>query len=130
MLGSTTGAGGTPPPAPPTIEFPLPDKCLTTNQRLHWAAIAKISRAWRNTAAAAAIDADVFDLGPMRVTVEIPVKGNRRRDPHNWFPTVKPCVDGLVDAGVWADDTPEWVQCTEPRLVVGGDVVRIVMEAR
>ena len=54
VLGGTTGAGGTtPPPAPPTIEFELPDKCLTMNQRLHWAVKSRISRVWRNTAAAA-----------------------------------------------------------------------------
>jgi hypothetical protein len=113
-----------------TIVFELPDKALTMNQRLHWAVKSRTSRAWRNAAAAAAIDAGVHDLAPMRVTVEIPVMGNRRRDPHNWFPTVKPIIDGLVDAGVWPDDTPEWVQCTEPRLTVGGSLVRIHMEPR
>ena len=114
------------------IEFPLPAKCLTMNQRLHWAQKSKISRAWRDAASDAAdehIDPALYGyLPPSLVTVHLPVKGNRRRDPHNWFPTIKPIIDGLVDAGLWPDDTPEWVRCTEPVLVVGGDVVRVVME--
>lgn len=118
------------------IEFDLPAKCLTMNQRLHWAQKSKISRAWRDAACAAA-DRFAADhallpgmtVRPSLVTVHIPVKQNRRRDPHNWFPTIKPIIDGLVDAGLWPDDTPEWVRCTEPVLVVNGDKVRVHMEA-
>ena len=32
-----------------------------------------------------------------------------RRDQDNLVPTLKPCIDGLVDAGVIPDDTPEYV---------------------
>jgi crossover junction endodeoxyribonuclease RusA len=118
-----------------TVEFDLPAKCLTMNQRLHWAQKAKISRLWRDAAAEAAAvlmvpddEMQTYPPGPSLVTVHLPVKGNRRRDPHNWFPTIKPIVDGLVDAGLWPDDTPQWVRCTEPTLVVNGDKVRVHME--
>ena len=117
------------------IEFPPPAKCLTMNQRLHWAAKAKLSRAWRDAARHAAFDRPELEaefddghLPPSIVTVHLPVKGNRRRDPHNWFPTIKPIVDGLVDAGLWPDDTPEWVRCMEPVLVVNGDTVTVELK--
>jgi hypothetical protein len=119
------------------ISFEPPAKCLTMNQRLHWAQKSKISRAWRDAACDAGelLDDDDFDQGgghlePSLVTVHIPVKGNRRRDPHNWFPTIKPIVDGLVDAGLWPDDTPEWVRCTEPILEINGTHVHVHMEPR
>jgi crossover junction endodeoxyribonuclease RusA len=118
-----------------SIEFEPPERCLTMNQRLHWAQKSKISRLWRDAAEHAGSEAlavAAFDHGytlePSLVTVYLPVKGNRRRDPHNYFPTVKPIVDGLVDAGLWPDDTPEWVRCIEPTLVVGAELVTVVLE--
>lgn len=59
----------------------------------------------------------------------VPV-GVRRRDPHNYFPTVKPVVDGLIDAGLWPDDTPEWVTTTEPTLRAYGSRAEIVVNGR
>ena len=35
---------------------------------------------------------------------------NHRRDPSNYHATQKPLLDGLVDAGVLPDDTPEFVR--------------------
>jgi hypothetical protein len=49
------------------------------------------------------------------------VTDRRRRDPHNYFATVKPIIDGLVDAGLWPDDTPAWVTTTEPALRITSD---------
>jgi crossover junction endodeoxyribonuclease RusA len=122
------------------VEFDIPAKCLTMNQRLHWAQKAKISRLWRDAACEGCRAMDWYvdpreypattPLEPCLVTVHLPEKGNRRRDPHNWFPTIKPIIDGLVDAGLWPDDTPEWVRCTEPVLEVNGDKVRVHMEPR
>lgn len=39
-------------------------------------------------------------------------------------------MTGLVDAGLWPDDTPEWVTTTEPRLVVGATSVRVELVER
>lgn len=33
----------------------------------------------------------------------------RRRDPGNWYPTVKACIDGLVDAKLILDDSTKHV---------------------
>jgi Holliday junction resolvase RusA-like endonuclease len=57
------------------------------------------------------------------VRVSFPVTQNRRRDADNPAPTVKAIVDGLVDAGMWPDDTPEWVETLGSRFVKGATEV-------
>jgi len=57
------------------------------------------------------------------VIVELPFKRAGRRDPSNYLPPVKAIVDGLVDAGLWPDDTGEFVTISEPALVVGSEMV-------
>jgi hypothetical protein len=107
---------------PTVIEFAAPVRLLSLNDRGHWRGRHKLTRAWR----VAAHWATVAQLGapadrwrpPSLVEVRLPVARGARRDPHNYFATVKPIVDGLVDAGVWPDDTPEWVRTVEPSFVV------------
>jgi hypothetical protein len=105
-----------------TFEFVQPDKRINMNDRLHWSARARTSRAWRNAAHIAAVGASrgrgpaARAAGPRDVVVRFDVTGVRRRDPHNWHPTVKAIVDGLVDAGLWPDDTPDHVHILEPVL--------------
>ena len=101
---------------PIVIEFVRPAPLMNMNDRTHWRTYSRNARAWRAAARTAATDLDLHSLPPSIVTIELPVLGNRRRDPHNLFPTIKHAVDGLVDAGLWPDDTPEWVTTTEPRL--------------
>ncbi len=48
-------------------------------------------------------------MGPSNVYISLPVWGKRTRDPGNWTATTKPIIDGLKDAGLWPDDSPEWV---------------------
>lgn len=105
------------------VEIVDPDVRLTANMRLHWRPRARIVREWRRAAKVAACG----QLGrsparrrrvPCFVRVEFPVRDpNRRRDPHNWAPTEKAIVDGLVDAGVWPDDAPAWVVMLPCRFV-------------
>ncbi len=93
---------------------------LSMNDRMHWRPKARLTAAWRR----AAFDAAIVDFGTApssrarpacEVRVHFPVRQNRRRDPHNAAPTVKAIVDGLVDAGVWPDDTDEYVVVLDPR---------------
>lgn len=66
---------------------------------------------------------------PGIVQVWIPFKDNRRRDPHNYCGTVvKAIIDGLVMAGVWPDDTPDYVGHREPILYKGTKVIVQVTE--
>lgn len=96
--------------------FDPPAKAITLNQRNHWAANARLVKEWRTAGWVYARQAKIGPQPPSRVTVTFPVSGNRRRDPHNWTPTVKAIVDGLVDAGVWPDDNSDWVATVEPVL--------------
>ncbi len=48
------------------------------------------------------------------------VRDNRRRDAHNTAPTVKACVDGLVDAGWFKDDDVSRVSVVDPTFRVVG----------
>jgi hypothetical protein len=113
------------------IYFPAPTKPWSTNEdrRLHWAARAKLVKAWRTAAfLAATLEPGLRDMGPTVVTIEIPFERNARRDPMNYVGTcLKASVDGLVDACLWPDDTEQWVEIRQPRLVVGHQV-RILLE--
>lgn len=110
------------------IEFQAPAQLLSLNDRMHWAKRASLVAQWRKAAWASAVGKG--RLGPSLVAVELPVFGNRRRDPHNFVPTIKPIIDGLVDARLWPDDTPEWVATLEPMLVVGARNCRVRLTPR
>jgi hypothetical protein len=70
---------------------------------------------WKEAAWATALAAGVRELGRSEVTVILPFRTAHRRDPHNYVGTVvKSIVDGLVTAGVWPDDNPEYVTVAEP----------------
>ena len=111
------------------FEFPPPAPLLSMNDRGHWRTRSTRTKEWRTMTAYAALGTRQRNLPPGIVAVELPVRDNRRRDPHNYFATVKPIVDGLVDASFWPDDTPEWVTTVEPRLW-RGTTVRVVVTER
>lgn len=111
-----------------TIEFAKPADLLLANDRPHWSRRARLTRIWRTTTALHAHR--TLGLGrakraqpPSYVRVTFPVTVNRRRDADGPAPTTKAIVDGLVDAGLWPDDTPEWVETLGSRFAKGADVV-------
>ena len=68
---------------------------------------------------------------PAEVHTVIPFPVHRRRDPINYARTVKAIVDGLVLAGAWPDDTPDYVTQHIPTLVeVGKQLVVVRVSAR
>lgn len=79
---------------------------------------------WRDAAFYAWKEARLGPAGgalgqPCEVRIEIGFHQNRTRDPHNYVGTVcKSVIDGLVKAGLWPDDNPEWVTVVEPVLVI------------
>lgn len=76
----------------------------------HWKALAKI--AWGT-------QGKRQNIGKGLIRVTIPFAQHRRRDPSNYCGTVgKAIIDGLVEAGVWPDDTAEYVMHLEPVLRV------------
>lgn len=105
------------------IRVPSGGERLSMNGRYHWRERAARTEAWRKAAYIGATR-----LGtpaqrrqpPSAVLCEFPVRDRRTKDPHNLAPTVKAIIDGLVDAGVWPDDNPEWVTVVDPRFLVVG----------
>lgn len=80
---------------------------------------------WRNAVERYLVDDFTLEvaarrLAPRAVDVHLTIAfaEQRRRDPHNWTATLKPCVDACVRAGIVPDDDPTWVSTTEPTLVV------------
>jgi Holliday junction resolvase RusA-like endonuclease len=102
-----------------------PERPLSTNEanRMHWAQKARRLEPWRDTTIILAKQQKIPEkVGGRRgrITVVIPFRTKTRRDPHNYVGTVvKSTVDGLVQAGVWPDDNPKYVEVMEPRLVIG-----------
>jgi crossover junction endodeoxyribonuclease RusA len=114
-----------------TISFPAPVQLLSMNDRMHWRPEARLVRIWRTAAYASARQQHPgLRLPPCTVDIALPVKDRRRRDPANYHKTQKPCIDGMVDAGLWPDDTPEWVTTHEPTLIPAGVLVVITLTAR
>lgn len=117
-----------------TLTFPQPAPRLSMNDRTHWRKKAAATKAWREFARSWAHKAGwpccKATHVPCFVRVTFPVKDNRRRDADNPAPTVKAIVDGLVDAGVWPDDTPEWVETLGSRFAKGADVVTVELIPR
>lgn len=89
----------------------------------HWSWRSKRVRWWRDTANVWARKAQHGAQPPAVIHVTLPFDRGARRDPSNYLPAVKAIIDGLVDAGLWPDDTPEWVTVAEPSLAVGGNVI-------
>lgn len=111
-----------------TLTFAPPAKRLSMNDRTHWRSKANATKLWRTAAYAVALKPWGGWPPPWRpcfVRVTFPVRDNRRRDADNPAPTVKAIVDGLVDAGVWPDDSPEWVETLGSRFAKGAEVVTV-----
>ena len=91
-----------------TLWLPYATPPLTANQRLHWAAKARTTADVRRTAMLLARAAKL-PQGVEHVTIELHYtpRDRRRRDADNLVPTLKAACDGLVDAGLVPDDTPD-----------------------
>lgn len=91
------------------------DMWMTSNSRLHWSEkarhTAKLRRyafmLGRSVMNARGLSEPVFDRCMVAVSVMYPRQG--RADPANVSPVVKALLDGLTDAGFWADDDSEHV---------------------
>ncbi len=115
---------------PRYLQFPKPDRAWSTNEdrRLHWRQRHELVQTWNQAAFVYARQAKMRELPPSRVTISIPFRSQRRRDPHNYTGTVvKAIVDGLVRASLWPDDTPNWVRVAEP-VLTSGDTVLVTIE--
>ena len=111
-----------------TVTLPLPPRACWQNHRGHWSKGSRAKRQQRDTAklhALAALNRAEPKWQKATVLFEFYWPDKRRRDPLNAMAAMKAAVDGLVDAGVLADDdqlmpeTPAFaVDKKNPRVVV------------
>ena len=91
------------------LTFTIPhDKWLSSNQRLHWASKAK-RVAWLRAQACIEGQRYFSYRNTVKVTAHIGYPSNAKADPNNAAPTTKALIDGLVEAGMFVDDSHEWV---------------------
>ena len=87
------------------LAFTIPKNLwLSANDRLHWAVKAKRTKALREYGLMQALADNIPPHGTTHVAAFIGYPRNGRADPSNAAPTVKALIDGLTDAGTWADD--------------------------
>lgn len=99
------------------LDVPAPCKLLNSNQRPHRMEKAKLVKAWRKAGEQAGEGIAQFD-GLVHITAHIWKPRGGRWDPNNYWDTVKPLVDGIVDAGVLKDD--DWENVIGPDHRRGG----------
>ncbi|MCK7627263.1 hypothetical protein MUU72_29915 [Streptomyces sp. RS10V-4] len=101
---------------------------LNSNQRLHHHKRADLTKVLRRAAWAAC--RGVPHLERAHIIGVLHPEDRQRRDPANWYPSFKACVDGLVDQGVLDDDDHTRVIGPDMRLghVVSGS--RLVLHVR
>lgn len=93
---------------------------LTHNQRLHWREKAKRVASVREAAAWRAKEARI-PRGCQHIVAQLhyATGDNRLRDAPNLTATSKPAIDGLVDAGIVADDHDGYVSEVMPEIHTG-----------
>lgn len=97
------------------LDVPAPCKFLNSNDRRHRMQTAQLTAIWRNAGTKAVLDLNrqrkaagegpvpAF-MGRVRIVAKIWKPKANRFDPNNLHPTTKAIVDGLVSAGLLADD--------------------------
>lgn len=112
------------------IMFTEPAPRLSMNDRLFWRVKNEYAQEWRTATFYAARNLRPTAQPPCFMRVTFPVPDNRRRDADNPAPTCKAIQDGLVDAGIWPDDTPEWVETLGSRFEKGAEFVVVELIPR
>lgn len=101
---------------------------LNANQRLHHHQRAEITRVLRRAAWAAS--RAVPHLERVHIIGVLHPEDRQRRDPANWYPSFKACIDGLVDQGVLADDDHTRVVGPDMRMGHVVEGARLVLHIR
>ncbi|GAQ68579.1 hypothetical protein PV735_15335 [Streptomyces turgidiscabies] len=101
---------------------------LNANQRLHHHKRAEITRVLRRAAWAAS--RAVPHLERVHIIGVLHPEDRQRRDPANWYPSFKACIDGLVDQGVLDDDDHTRVVGPDMRMGHVVEGARLVLHIR
>lgn len=97
-----------------TFELPLHKPLSLNGSRGQHYARARLVKTVRWRAKVAAIEARIPACGRVAIELHYAPRDLRRRDPFNLVATLKPVEDGIVDAGVIPDDTPQYSEPTVP----------------
>lgn len=103
------------------IELPAGVTLMNSNDRLTIRQRARLTKDLREAGQAAALKAKVPRLERAYVTCYLRPHTRGRRDPGNWYPSAKAFLDGVVDAGVLADDDSTHVLGPDMRL---GEIIK------
>lgn len=108
--------------------------CLNAERSGHWTARAELTKEWRQAFYLLAREAGLPRRLPAIRVASFPSYPDRRSWPDlgGWLPATKAAVDGLVDAGVIADDDPEHLvelSFWPPRLASGPPGLTLLVEA-
>lgn len=90
------------------LEYEERPTSLNAERKAHWSARYKKSAEWREIFATLAMAKGIPELSQICVDIYVEQRGNGKlQDVGNCYPSAKAAIDGLVDAGVIPDDTPE-----------------------
>lgn len=92
-----------------TVTIPAPARWLSANQRVDLRRQTPDRRAWRTAGQEHARAAALPHLQRVHIVAELRFRDRRRRDPHNYYPTLKALVDGFVDFGLIPDDSHQYL---------------------
>lgn len=92
-----------------TVAIPAPAPWLSANQRRDLRRQTPDRRAWRDAGLVHAKRVHLPKLERVHIVAVLRFATNKRRDPHNYYPTLKALVDGLVDYGLVPDDSYQYL---------------------
>lgn len=99
-----------------TFQLPI-EKPLSMNDRLHWAEKARQTKTIRDAVVVLCLQKRIPKCQKISVhLIWYPGPLIRRRDPLNLVQTLKAVEDGVVQAKVVPDDTPEYVTSVMPEI--------------
>lgn len=98
------------------VALPYDRPPLTANgmRGMHWGVRKSLTKAIRAWVAEGVTKLEAGPVTFVRVELHYVPRDSRRRDRDNLVPTLKPCLDGIVDAGLVPDDTPDYIDYAMP----------------
>ncbi len=91
-----------------TLTIPAPADWMNSNKR-YKRRPNDVIKAWKDAATVYARQAKVPKLGAVHINATLHFTDRIRRDAPNYYPTIKAAIDGVVAAGILADDSDQHV---------------------